>query len=65
MKPGAKGPAVKALQRQLTDNGHPVTADGVHGPDTAAKLKAFQKTARLTADGIAGPHTWAALVSHH
>ncbi|GAA4908895.1 GH25 family lysozyme [Streptomyces coeruleoprunus] len=64
LKTGAKGPAVTALQRQLTDNGHALTADGVYGPGTEAKVKAFQKAKGLTADGIAGPATWAKLVAH-
>ncbi|GAA2603052.1 MULTISPECIES: GH25 family lysozyme [Streptomyces] len=63
LKAGSKGTAVKALQRQLTANGHTVNADGTFGPATTAKVKAFQKAHRLTADGIAGPDTWAALVS--
>lgn len=63
VKSGAKGTAVTALQRQLTDNGYNVTADGVFGPATAGKLTAFQKAKGLAADGIAGPATWAKLVS--
>ncbi|MFI8952181.1 peptidoglycan-binding protein [Streptomyces sp. NPDC053750] len=63
VKAGSKGTAVKALQHQLTANGHTVDADGVYGPATAAKVKAFQKAHRLTPDGIAGPNTWSALVS--
>ncbi|MET8247321.1 peptidoglycan-binding protein [Streptomyces sp. NPDC005202] len=63
LKTGSKGSAVKALQRQLTDNGYTVTADGIFGAGTAAKVKAFQKAKGLTADGIVGPNTWAKLVS--
>ncbi|MGC9499253.1 peptidoglycan-binding domain-containing protein [Streptomyces sp. WG7] len=62
VKTGSKGAAVKALQHQLTANGHTVNTDGVFGAGTAAKVKAFQKAHRLKADGIAGPATWAALV---
>ncbi|WP_371660801.1 peptidoglycan-binding protein [Streptomyces sp. NBC_00280] len=63
VKTGSKGPAVKALQKQLTDNGHAATADGVFGPATTAQVKAFQKAKGLTADGIVGPNTWARLVN--
>ncbi|MFB7590222.1 GH25 family lysozyme [Streptomyces sp. NPDC056169] len=62
LKAGAKGRAVTALQRQLTDNGHAVTADGVFGAGTETKLRTFQKSRGLTADGIAGIATWTALV---
>ncbi|MFI8952180.1 peptidoglycan-binding protein [Streptomyces sp. NPDC053750] len=62
VKAGSKGTAVKALQHQLTANGHATKADGVFGSATTAKVKAFQKAHRLTADGIAGPNTWSALV---
>ncbi|ROQ78441.1 putative peptidoglycan binding protein [Streptomyces sp. CEV 2-1] len=63
VKTGSKGTAVKALQHQLTANGHTIIADGVYGSATTTKVKAFQKAQHLTADGIAGPSTWAALVS--
>ncbi|MET8771410.1 peptidoglycan-binding protein [Streptomyces sp. NPDC004658] len=62
VKSGSKGPSVKAVQRQLTDNGYAVTADGVFGSGTAAKVKAFQKAKHLTANGIVDVNTWAALV---
>ncbi|MFF3378470.1 peptidoglycan-binding protein [Streptomyces sp. NPDC002680] len=63
VKSGSKGPAVKALQQQLTDNGYPATADGAYGPATAIAVKAFQKAKGLTVDGIVGPNTWARLVN--
>ncbi|MFJ1610732.1 peptidoglycan-binding protein [Streptomyces sp. NPDC088253] len=62
VKSGSKGAAVKAVQRQLTANGYATNADGVVGPRTVAKVKAFQKASRLTPDGIVGAGTWAALV---
>lgn len=62
LRTGAKGPAVTALQRQLADNGHDVTADGVFGLGTKVKVTAFQRAKGLTPDGIAGPATWARLV---
>ncbi len=63
VKTGSRGPAVTALQKQLTDNGHPATADGAFGPATGSQVKAFQKARGLTADGIVGPDTWARLVN--
>ncbi|MFH9090320.1 peptidoglycan-binding protein [Streptomyces sp. NPDC017673] len=62
VKSGSRGPSVKAVQRQLTDNGYAVTADGVFGSGTTAKVKAFQKAKHLTANGVVGVETWAALV---
>ncbi|MDI3403430.1 GH25 family lysozyme [Streptomyces cavernicola] len=62
VKPGAKGPAVRALQHQLTANGHTLTPDGAFGPATTSELKAFQKSRHLTPDAIAGPTTWSELL---
>lgn len=61
------------------DNGFPVIAvqtllgkhnfnvnyiDGDFGPDTLAKVKAFQKANGLTADGIVGRDTWTKLLTN-
>ena len=61
------------------DNGFPVIAvqtllgkhnfnvnyiDGDFGPDTLAKVKAFQKAKGLTADGIVGRDTWTTLLTN-
>ena len=61
------------------DNGFPVIAvqtllgkhnfnvnyiDGDFGPDTLAKVKAFQKAKSLTADGIVGSKTWVKLLTN-
>ena len=45
--------AVTVLQRHLG-----ITADGIFGTGTKAKLAAYQKAHGLTADGICGPATW-------
>lgn len=45
--------AVTVLQRHLG-----VTADGIFGTGTKAKLAAYQKAHGLSADGICGPTTW-------
>lgn len=61
------------------DNGFPVIAvqtllgkhnfnvnyiDGDFGPDTLAKVKAFQRAKGLTADGIVGSKTWVKLLTN-
>ena len=57
---GARGEVVRELQRLLHTK-----VDGIFGPNTEAKLRAFQRAAevdpKLVPDGIAGPKTWAAL----
>ncbi|MDO5628423.1 MAG: L,D-transpeptidase family protein [Mobilicoccus sp.] len=62
LKPGARGPAVVALQTRLTELGYWVgAADGSYGHATAQGVMAVQKVAGLGRDGIAGPATWRAL----
>jgi putative chitinase len=52
LKKGSKGEEVKKLQAKLG-----LSADGVFGPGTEAKLKEWQMKNGLSADGIAGPAT--------
>lgn len=61
---GARGEAVRDVQRRLGVLGHDIGADagGEFGPATAAATRAFQEERGLPADGICGPVTWAALV---
>ena len=62
LKPGAKGAAVKQLQRVLESVGYsPGTIDGSYGPSTESAVKKFQQAQGLVADGIAGTKTLAAL----
>lgn len=63
LRSGAKGRAVKALQRQLAQEGHRVALDGVFGAGTGSALRAAQRAHGLPADGVAGARTWAALVT--
>lgn len=49
---GSKGPTVVKLQETLG-----LTADGIFGKGTEAKLKGWQSLRGLTPDGIAGPNT--------
>ncbi len=64
VRPGSQGPAVADLQRKLNawasqsnQAGSPLIEDGVYGPVTAARVRAFQQTVGLTPDGVAGPQT--------
>jgi hypothetical protein len=62
LKPGAKGSAVKQLQRALERVGYsPGAIDGSYGPSTESAVKRFQQAHGLVADGIAGTKTLAAL----
>ncbi len=53
---------VRSLQQLLRARNHPVTVDGIFGPNTEAAVKAFQQSKNLPADGIVGPQTWPKLV---
>ncbi|MFD7861501.1 peptidoglycan-binding protein [Streptomyces sp. NPDC059783] len=63
LRPGAKGRAVLALQRQLVQEGHRLRTDGSFGPGTGTALRAAQRHHGLRADGVAGPRTWEALLA--
>ena len=66
LKQGAKGPAVKLMQKLLEAKGYELGAqDGVFGPKTASALERFQSQHGLVADGICGPKTWAKLLSNN
>jgi putative chitinase len=53
LKIGSRGEDVKKLQAKLG-----LTADGIFGNGTAAKVKEWQAANGLTADGIVGEGTW-------
>lgn len=53
LKIGSQGEDVKKLQTKLG-----LTADGIFGNGTAAKVKEWQAANGLTADGIVGDGTW-------
>jgi peptidoglycan hydrolase-like protein with peptidoglycan-binding domain len=55
---GSRGTAVTALQKTLGG----LTADGVFGSLTEAKVKAYQKSKELTQDGVVNPNVWNALM---
>ncbi|XVV17239.1 peptidoglycan-binding domain-containing protein [Actinoplanes sp. CA-131856] len=59
LKRGSRGPAVKTLQTRLNERGTPrLGVDGDFGPATEARVKAFQRSARISVDGVVGPVTW-------
>jgi peptidoglycan hydrolase-like protein with peptidoglycan-binding domain len=53
---------VRPLQQLLRARNHPVSVDGIFGPNTEAAVKSFQQSRGLGADGIVGPQTWPKLV---
>ncbi|HHU08631.1 MAG TPA: peptidoglycan-binding protein, partial [Intrasporangiaceae bacterium] len=55
---GSRGAAVTALQKALGG----LTADGVFGAKTEAKVKEFQQAKELTVDGVVNPNVWNALM---
>jgi hypothetical protein len=59
--PAAHAEHVRHLQRQLTIHGFPAVDDGVFGPNTENRLRAFQRSRQLRVDGIVGPMTWISL----
>jgi len=56
LKRGSTGQAVKEIQRAVG-----LADDGKYGPQTEARVRAWQTEQKLTADGIVGPVTWKAL----
>ena len=61
LREGARGEAVKALQRSLVDRGHDLKVDGIFGPDTTRAVNAFQSARGLKVDGVVGAETKQAL----
>ncbi len=62
VKNGDTGPVVKAMQHLLKQAGQDLATDGIFGPITVTKVKAFQTANGLAADGIVGPQTWTKLI---
>jgi peptidoglycan hydrolase-like protein with peptidoglycan-binding domain len=54
---------VKKIQTLVTRAGFATAVDGIYGPDTRAKVTAYQKAKKLLVDGIVGQQTWASLNS--
>lgn len=57
MKLGARGGAVKELQRRLNDTGYQLVADGIFGPKTRVTLEDWQGRHGLPVTGSADAHT--------
>lgn len=63
LQSGAKGDAVKKLQKALQALNYNVSADGSYGPETISAVRRFQEVNGLTVDGIAGAGTQTLLYS--
>jgi peptidoglycan hydrolase-like protein with peptidoglycan-binding domain len=62
VKQGDQQHPVQTLQYLLRARGHPVTVDGIFGPNTDSAVRAFQQQKNLSVDGVVGPNTWSALI---
>ncbi len=62
---GAKGPAVRDLQRALVAAGLTVAVDGDFGAATAAAVRDLQRSRGLDPDGVVGAATWGVLTIAH
>jgi len=64
LEPGARGEAVRDLQRRLTALGQVPGGDapGHYGDGTTSAVRAFQRHRGLRTDGVCGAQTWSALV---
>ncbi|GBG86782.1 hypothetical protein CBR_g42066 [Chara braunii] len=59
---GDTGSTVVAVQDLLKARGYSLAADGMFGPITEGKVKAFQSANGLDPDGIVGRLTWPKLI---
>jgi hypothetical protein len=62
LKRGSKGTDVRRLQGLLTANGYKTNMDGIFGPQTEKKVRAFQAKHAKPVDSIVGKLTWNALL---
>lgn len=61
---GDRGNHVRAVQALIgPKRNHPITIDGIFGPQTLALVKGTQRACHITVDGIVGPVTWNAIVN--
>ena len=61
LRRGAKGTAVRRLQRRLNVHGAKLVVDGDFGPATERSVRGFQRHQGITVDGVVGPQTWGRL----
>ena len=59
---GSRGPAVKAAQIELRNEGYAVAVDGAFRSQMKGVTKTFQARTGHTADGVIGRNTWYELV---
>ena len=62
VKVGSTGEDVRTVQYHLRALGHQLGVDGVFGPVTDDRVRAFQSSKGLSSDGVVGAQTWPALV---
>jgi peptidoglycan hydrolase-like protein with peptidoglycan-binding domain len=63
---GERGPAVRALQRELLAKRHAdLVLNGRYGARTRGEVRKFQKHMNIAADGVAGDNTWRNLLWHY
>lgn len=62
LRRGSRGSTVVELPKLLTKAGFSQQADGIFGSNTAAAVRAFQRSRGLSVNGIVGPNTWPALL---
>ncbi len=59
LMPGARGPVVRSLQRELRRRGIPVAVDGRYGPGTRRAVARLQRRLHLRVNGMADrPFLW-------
>jgi peptidoglycan hydrolase-like protein with peptidoglycan-binding domain len=61
LRRGAKGAAVRQLQRLLNGHGEALDVDGDFGPETEAAVSRLKAKHGLRVDGVAGKRVWAVL----
>lgn len=61
LRRGARGDAVKDLQRLLNARGRSLAVDGDFGARTENSVRVFQEVSGLAVDGVVGRKTWGAL----
>ncbi|MFG2333967.1 peptidoglycan-binding protein [Streptomyces sp. NPDC048604] len=62
VRAGERSSLTWTIQRLLKADGHRLDADGIFGPETRARVIAFQRTRGLQPDGKVGERTWPMLV---
>jgi hypothetical protein len=60
LRPYMTGDDVTAWQAQMRARGWALDVDGIYGPDSSSKCRAFQAEKGLQVDGMVGPVTWGA-----